>query len=138
MAQQGKIGYIDALIGVYRVHSGGFWSGINKAAQVERVSEFYRNMNRRLDYEYRDIIDSKIAKRYRELDLQSNGLHRALVTLNDARLVKRIRRISRLTVRPLRCPYFQNASITCETPLLLARYQYRWHFTSDAKRLLNI
>jgi hypothetical protein len=39
LSQFGEIGYIDELMGVYRVHSGGMWSGLDRLRQNESAIE---------------------------------------------------------------------------------------------------
>jgi glycosyltransferase involved in cell wall biosynthesis len=95
MAQHGKIGYIDELMGVYRRHREGIWSSINTTQQVERVIEFYRNMDHRLNFRYKDTINTMISRQYRKLELQGSGLNQVLATLNDNELVQIIRGIAR-------------------------------------------
>lgn len=38
-AQRGNIGYINAVMGVYRVHGGGMWSTLDTAKQIEKRIE---------------------------------------------------------------------------------------------------
>ncbi len=55
-AERGRIGYLDEVLGVYRVHRGGAWSGLGEAEQVRQVLEFYRAINVHLEYRYDAII----------------------------------------------------------------------------------
>ena len=84
-AEHGKIGYIDEIMGVYRIHSRGFWAGLESDQQVERVIEFYRNMNHGTGFRYKDTIDYMISRCRRELALQG-------------KLQQGIRRVARRTL----------------------------------------
>lgn len=96
LTQHGKIGYIDELMGIFRVHSGGFWSGASRAQQLERVIEFYKNINCHLSFRHKDTIDGRISGHYREL--QGGGLHQILVAMYSNESIQRVRRIVRRTL----------------------------------------
>jgi glycosyltransferase involved in cell wall biosynthesis len=64
-----KIGYIDELMGVYRVHSAGHWSRNSEAQQLQALIAFYRDTNRNVNPKYRSIVDAMIAKYSRDLAL---------------------------------------------------------------------
>jgi lipopolysaccharide transport system permease protein len=68
-AHYGKIGYINEVLGAYRIHSGGAWSGLGEIQQLERLIEFYRKMNANLGFKYNERIRGMIAKRYYHLAL---------------------------------------------------------------------
>ena len=40
-AQHGNIGYIDEVMGAYRIHGGGLWSSLSESRKVEEVIAFY-------------------------------------------------------------------------------------------------
>jgi len=66
-AQHGNIGYIDKLMGVYRVHSEGLWSGRSETEQLEEVIKFYKDINADLDFRYKETIDVWVSRCYGEL-----------------------------------------------------------------------
>jgi len=61
-AEQGRIGYIDDVMGVYRVHAGGMWSGLDEAQQLEGVIRCYHAMNVGLEFRYGGAIRRRLAK----------------------------------------------------------------------------
>ena len=67
-AQHGKIGYIHEVMGAYRVHSGGYWSGLSEIQKLEEAIAFYEIMDANLNFEYRETIRSKVAKLEGELE----------------------------------------------------------------------
>lgn len=93
LAQHGKIGYIDEVMGLYRAHSGGFWSGASRAQQLEGLIEFYETINQHLNFKYKDIIDPRLYRYYREL--QGSRLEKILASMPARVSIKRIRRIAR-------------------------------------------
>lgn len=66
-AQHGDIGFINEVMGAYRVHNRGLWSGLSEIQQIEQVIEFYQKMNANLDFKYDEIIRVMIAKHYYDL-----------------------------------------------------------------------
>jgi glycosyltransferase involved in cell wall biosynthesis len=80
-ARCGKIGYIDEVMGVYRIHKGGMWSGLSKVRQLEQVIEFYEEMNANLGFAYNERIEIMIAKFYYQLALA----HEEIGDLKSAR-----------------------------------------------------
>ena len=73
MAQQGPIGYINEILGVYRIHKGGIWS-LTKDNVFERQIHhagadirFFQAVNRYLNFKYNYIVDQEIAKRRAEI-----------------------------------------------------------------------
>jgi glycosyltransferase involved in cell wall biosynthesis len=64
-AQHGDIGYLDEIMGVYRVHGGGVWSSgyaslEGKIKLKESEIKFYRTINKLLGYKYNWLIKAKI------------------------------------------------------------------------------
>ncbi len=66
-AQHGKIGYIDEIFGVYRIHSGGVWSRLDPIKKLESLIAFYQIMNAKLDFRFTPIVESLISVRQKEL-----------------------------------------------------------------------
>ena len=73
-AQRGKIGYLDEVMGAYRVHSGGLWSGLSDSEKQEKFIEFYGIMNENLDFEYDQIISTMISRCYVQLAAERSGM----------------------------------------------------------------
>lgn len=68
-AQHGKIGYIDELLGVYRIHSAGAWSKLDTVQQLEAWLAFYESMNANLDFRYSRFAEAAIDAQRQELAL---------------------------------------------------------------------
>jgi glycosyltransferase involved in cell wall biosynthesis len=66
-ARHGTIGYVNDVMGVYRVHRAGLWSGRNETQQIEGVIQFYEAMNRNLEYHYNPAIRASVTKCYYRL-----------------------------------------------------------------------
>ena len=54
--EQGKIGYLDEVMGVYRVHRGGMWSGADPLEQLDAVVCKYVALNSATQYRYNSQI----------------------------------------------------------------------------------
>jgi glycosyltransferase involved in cell wall biosynthesis len=66
-ALHGKIGYIDEILGVYRIHPGGLWSRLDRIQRLEGLIAFYETMNANLDFRFNDIIEPCVSARREEL-----------------------------------------------------------------------
>lgn len=69
-AQQGKIGYINEVMAVYRKHSGGYWTGLARAEQLERIIEFYEVLRGHLPARYAGRIENERARHCHDLALE--------------------------------------------------------------------
>lgn len=69
-AEHGKILYIHEVMGVYRRHSGGFWSSKDKIHQLKNTIKNNQYINRYLKFNYEDIIKAKISHFYYEIALE--------------------------------------------------------------------
>lgn len=80
-AQHGNIGYLNDVMGVYRQHAGGFWTGRGRIAQLEGHLQFYERLADRLPGRYADRIRTLRASRCHELarEHQRAGHHEAAV-----------------------------------------------------------
>ena len=65
-AEQGKIGYIDEVMGMYRYHPGGYYSPFSETQKQAETLKFYRTMNRNLNYRYDRLINIAISKYFFE------------------------------------------------------------------------
>jgi|RhiMethySRZTD1v2_1073278.scaffolds.fasta_scaffold52364_2 glycosyltransferase involved in cell wall biosynthesis len=55
-AQHGKIGYLNEVMSAYRVHSAGVWSARKRSHQLLTTIKLLDNIDRELDFEYRDTV----------------------------------------------------------------------------------
>lgn len=65
-AEKGKIGFINEVMGVYRVHSGGIWSGEKRVKVLENTIQSAYIINKYLNYQYDWILTRRIAGWYYE------------------------------------------------------------------------
>jgi glycosyltransferase involved in cell wall biosynthesis len=66
-AQHGKIGYIDEILGIYRIHNQGFWSKRDAIQKLEEIIAYYETMNANLDFRFNDIVQPLVSARRKEL-----------------------------------------------------------------------
>ena len=93
-AQHGEIGYIDELMGVYRVHSAGYWSGLSETQQLKALIRFYRDTNRNLDIKYRNTVNTLIARRSKDLALHKiRSIARRTLPVRVRRWLRALRRL---------------------------------------------
>jgi glycosyltransferase involved in cell wall biosynthesis len=68
-AEHGNIGYLDEILGVYRVHSAGFWSmrmsRYESIADVEGMIRAYGTLDRHTGGRYREVIRTPLLDLYR-------------------------------------------------------------------------
>jgi len=62
-AMNGKIGYLNEALSVYRYHPGGFWTSAPKETQEARVVEYYENIATVLPPAYAGLVNSKLVPR---------------------------------------------------------------------------
>lgn len=65
-AQQGAIGYINEVLGVYRYHGGGLYSPHGEAEKQDKTLNFYRVMNANFHYQYNTLVGTAISKYFAE------------------------------------------------------------------------
>jgi glycosyltransferase involved in cell wall biosynthesis len=63
-AQYGKIGYIDEVMGVYRIHANGVWSSKGLVQNLKGEIETYKFLNSHFNFRYDKFIRSKVSLRY--------------------------------------------------------------------------
>lgn len=56
LADQGPVGYVDELMGVYRMHAGGVWARNSRARRLEQRLEFYDRLDHAFAHKYRRAI----------------------------------------------------------------------------------
>lgn len=65
-AEHGKIGYLDEVMGAYRHHEGGQYTTRTEFEKFEKTLQFYRAMNRNLNYRYNAVVKNAIFKYFLE------------------------------------------------------------------------
>jgi len=73
-AEHGKIGYLDAVMGVYRVHSRGMYSSLSQAQKLEWELKQYKDINANLGFKYEEFLEPRIAQIEAKLIWQSKGI----------------------------------------------------------------
>ena len=68
-AERGKIGYIDEVLGVYRIHKGGVWSKLDNTQRLESLIDLYDRMNANFAFRYDKVVQSVQAKWKNELKI---------------------------------------------------------------------
>ncbi|HYO16574.1 MAG TPA: glycosyltransferase [Thermoanaerobaculia bacterium] len=66
-AERGPIGHIDALLGAYRVHRGGMWSGLGEVEKMEGLVAFYRRIDVLLGFRHTKTIRHRSGRCYYRL-----------------------------------------------------------------------
>jgi len=61
-AQHGRLGYLKDVMAVYRQHSGGFWTGLRRREQSDRIIQFYENLCGYLPGEYAPKVRVMLAR----------------------------------------------------------------------------
>lgn len=68
-AQHGPVGFLDEIMGAYRIHRHGMWSGYDEVRRFEMVLEFYTRLDRYTHYAYRRTIRGARAWIYQRIAL---------------------------------------------------------------------
>jgi glycosyltransferase involved in cell wall biosynthesis len=71
-AQYGKIGYINKVMGAYRIHRGGTFSAASTALNTKEVVRLYDSLNAELNYKYNDTIEA-IRSYWEAVEYYRNG-----------------------------------------------------------------
>ncbi|MGH7556103.1 MAG: glycosyltransferase [Longimicrobiales bacterium] len=66
-AAHGRIGHLDRVMGAYRIHGGGMWSGLDVVTQNRQVVEFYRTLLSVLDQRHHPLLRQMTSIRYNRL-----------------------------------------------------------------------
>jgi hypothetical protein len=114
-AEHGKIGYLDEILGVYRVHGGGLWSmnmsQFRRIDDVEDLISTYQTINRHLNFKYDKQIRKKVSPLHYKAALILFDAHRypeasyyARLYLSNLSFRKRIK--DRLMLKVLLKAYF--------------------------------
>ena len=79
-AQHGEIGFLDEVMGVYRIHAGGAWSSNTEENKYMENIEFYDCMEKHFQGKYRNIIKMMLYQCHYKLALlyeERNNMHLA-------------------------------------------------------------
>ena len=63
LAEQGAIGYLTDVLGVYRLHGGGLWSRLGHAERLEAEIRFLETIDAHLNHRHTSRISSSIEER---------------------------------------------------------------------------
>jgi glycosyltransferase involved in cell wall biosynthesis len=66
-ARHGQIGYIDEILGVYRIHHEGLWSRLDSIQKLEGLIAFYEVMNANLGFRFNDLVEPLVSARRKDL-----------------------------------------------------------------------
>jgi glycosyltransferase involved in cell wall biosynthesis len=66
-AQHGKIGYINQVMGAYRIHAGGAWSSLDNVPQLRACIEMWGHINSHLNFKYENIIGEEVSNHWGSL-----------------------------------------------------------------------
>ena len=66
-AQHGQIGYINEVMGVYRLHNQGIFGKVDKIQRLQQVIKFSEDINVHLNYKYNATLKIALSKWYYEL-----------------------------------------------------------------------
>jgi len=66
-AEHGRLGYLDEVLGIYRMHGRGLWSGLNRVQQLDAVIEFLKQIDSNLGRRYARDIARSVSKLRDEL-----------------------------------------------------------------------
>jgi hypothetical protein len=81
-ARYGNIGFINKVMGTYRVHQGGTFSAATTALNTQEVTRVYDALNAELNYEYSETIEAiqsywQAVEYYRQGDLANARVYAA-------------------------------------------------------------
>jgi glycosyltransferase involved in cell wall biosynthesis len=71
IAQYGKIGYINQIMGVYRQHASGTWSGRSRASQLKETLIAYDCLKQYFGSRYDGLISQKVAEYQYQLAVEN-------------------------------------------------------------------
>jgi glycosyltransferase involved in cell wall biosynthesis len=69
LAQYGKIGYINEVMGAYRHHSAGAWSGMKRRDRLYTIIAMYKHLLNYLKPKHKRLIRDQLSKFYYQLAL---------------------------------------------------------------------
>ena len=97
LAQHGQLGYLDRVMGTYRMHRGGLWTSKEELVRAERCLEMLGQVRRILDAGRRERLTRQVALGY--IELAAEQTRRGQLSAARATLWGLLRRESVLTRR---------------------------------------
>jgi glycosyltransferase involved in cell wall biosynthesis len=64
LSQQGMAGCLPDRLAVYRIHSGGLWSGLSEGRQIEQLAIFYAQLHSHLGPQYDRLLRRRLSSHY--------------------------------------------------------------------------
>jgi len=75
-AQYGKIAYINEVMGLYRIHPGGVWTGMDGLARIQQTIKFFEYLVSGLQPRYQSAAKIHLAKRVLAACRRARGARR--------------------------------------------------------------
>lgn len=72
-AQFGKIGYLNEVMAVYRIHPGGVWTGMDSLSRQQETIRFFEFLARTLDRKHVPTVKLELARKYWRLASELEG-----------------------------------------------------------------
>jgi glycosyltransferase involved in cell wall biosynthesis len=69
-AQHGKIGYINQVMGLYRIHTGGVWTRMDGLSRQQQTVRFFQHLVKGLGPQNRPAAKLNLARRYWRLGME--------------------------------------------------------------------
>ena len=85
IAEHGTIGYINEVMGAYRLHPGGLYSPISEKQKLKKTLDFYRRINKFMNFRYDKMINTAISVYFYEWAEEykkRKNFHRAIECFN--------------------------------------------------------
>jgi glycosyltransferase involved in cell wall biosynthesis len=92
-ARNGGIGYVDRIMGVYRVHDAGVWSGLPRLERMEEITAFQDRIPELFGYDTRRYRN-RMARAWADLAVAERAVHRRDEARDAARHALRNARFS--------------------------------------------
>lgn len=90
LAQRGKLSYIDQVMGVYRVHQGGAWSGGDSLSLLSGLVKAFAVIDQHLGYQYHTFVEQgkinyllQVSDRFLEVETSSVSLPHRVRALRE-------------------------------------------------------
>lgn len=90
-AQHGKLGYIDSVMAVYRIHTGAAWSMLLNTPQLHQgYIEFYEKVNAYFNFRYERIIRPQVIRLWDELAqmLVGQGIEQGMAEATQTNIIR--------------------------------------------------
>lgn len=73
-AEHGRVGYLSQVLGAYRRHGGGYWSGASRAVQMRRTVDFYEMIRTHVGPSHGGHLRDLLARRLCDLGMSQEAL----------------------------------------------------------------